>query len=352
MIKGAMGMYRVSLFVVAALSGAAVTSSALANETASSAKTTTSVTTTTTTTTSETTPALEPAEGKLTIKLGRVFHAGGRAITLRGRKISVNGTVAPYVAGQSVVVRLYRGAKKLGVKKVKIREGSDGDGVFAVSLRAKRTGQLTVKSSHRGTEAQATMIAKSKNVQVIKSSLSAGSKGFAVRLLQRKLLALHYAVPRSGRFDGGTSRAVMAYRKVNGMARTGSVSGRIMLRLLRGQGAFKVRFPKHGHHVEADLSQQVLALIDNGKVQRTYITSSGTSATPTVLGHFRVYLKTPGTNAKGMVNSSFFIRGYAVHGFASVPPYPASHGCLRVPVPNALAIFRWINYGDRVDVYR
>ena len=52
-----------------------------------------------------------------------------------------------------------------------------------------------------------------------------------------------------------------------------------------------------------------------------------------------------------MVHSSYFIRGYAIHGYPSVPAYNASHGCLRVPIPDAMAIFNWVNYGTRVDVY-
>ena len=39
-----------------------------------------------------------------------------------------------------------------------------------------------------------------------------------MRLLQTGLHKLHYAVPRNDRFDDATGRAVMAYRKVNGMA--------------------------------------------------------------------------------------------------------------------------------------
>ena len=61
-------------------------------------------------------------------------------------------------------------------------------------------------------------------------------------------------------------------------------------------------------------------------------------------------MKTPGTNAKGMVDSSYFIRGYAIHGYASVPPYNASHGCLRVPLANARAIYDWLRIGDVVWV--
>ena len=52
-----------------------------------------------------------------------------------------------------------------------------------------------------------------------------------------------------------------------------------------------------------------------------------------------------------MVDSSYFIGGYAIHGYASVPTFPASHGCVRVPVPNARSIYDWLRIGDRVDVY-
>ena len=40
-----------------------------------------------------------------------------------------------------------------------------------------------------------------------------------MRLLQSELNALHYAVPLSGVFDEGTGRALIAFRKVTGLAR-------------------------------------------------------------------------------------------------------------------------------------
>ena len=162
---------------------------------------------------------------------------------------------------------------------------------------------------------------------------------------------MNYVVPRTGVYDAGTGRAVMAWRKVAGLSRTYDRHRRTSSPACsQGRGKFKVRHPGDGRHVEARLNSQVLALIDKGKVQRIYHTSSGAPATPTVRGKFRVYLKTPGTNAKGMVDSSYFIRGYAIHGYASVPPYNASHGCLRVPVPNARAIYDWLRIGDVVWV--
>jgi peptidoglycan hydrolase-like protein with peptidoglycan-binding domain len=172
-----------------------------------------------------------------------------------------------------------------------------------------------------------------------------------VRLLQRQLKALGYVTGRRGTYDERTGRAVLAFRKVSGLPRTSIADRAVFRRLANGGGHFKVRFPRHGKHVEADLSRQVIALIDQGKVQRIYPTSSGKPSTPTVLGHYRFYSKTPGFNAKGMYFSNYFVRGYAIHGYADVPTYGASHGCLRIPNPDAYSVYQWVKIGDRIDVY-
>jgi lipoprotein-anchoring transpeptidase ErfK/SrfK len=124
----------------------------------------------------------------------------------------------------------------------------------------------------------------------------------------------------------------------------------VLLGVLAGQGAWRVRHPRDGRHVEADLSKQVLVLVDGSRVHRIYHISSGKPSTPTVLGRFHVYRKDPGTNAHGMVHSSYFIGGYAIHGYADVPVYNASHGCLRVPIPDSWAIYSWLRIGDVVWV--
>jgi peptidoglycan hydrolase-like protein with peptidoglycan-binding domain len=170
-------------------------------------------------------------------------------------------------------------------------------------------------------------------------------------MLQGQLARLGYVVGRPGFYDQRTARAVLAFRKVTGMRRTEIAGSDVFQRLARGGGQFRVKFPGHGKHVEADLSRQVIALIRGSKVERIYPVSSGKPSTPTIKGHFKVYLKSPGTNAKGMYMSSYFIRGYAIHGYPSVPVFPASHGCLRVPNAEAVSIFRWLSRGDIVDVY-
>ena len=130
-----------------------------------------------------------------------------------------------------------------------------------------------------------------------------------------------------------------------------SVNKAVFKKLFRGKGGFRLKHPRAGKHVEFDWSRQVLVFARHRKVVRIYHASSGKPSTPTVFGTFHFYSKTPGTNAKGMVDSNYFIRGYAVHGYFDVPPYAASHGCIRVPIPDAASIYAWIDLGDPIFVY-
>ena len=186
----------------------------------------------------------------------------------------------------------------------------------------------------------------------MRGSMSRGAHGPAVRLLQDELARRRYEVPVSGYFDEATGRAVLAFRKVCGLERIESANAGVFQLLREGAGHFHVRYRGDGNHIEADLSKQVLVEVERGgRVRHIFTMSSGKPSTPTVLGRFRVYSKTPGTNSEGMVDSNYFIRGYAIHGYAEVPPYAASHGCLRIPIPNAASVFAWVQLGYPVDVY-
>ncbi|HEY5193459.1 MAG TPA: L,D-transpeptidase family protein [Solirubrobacteraceae bacterium] len=186
----------------------------------------------------------------------------------------------------------------------------------------------------------------------MRGSLSFRAHGPAVRLLQDELARRRYEVPVNGYFDEATGRAVLAFRKVCGLERIESANAGVFQLLRKGVGRFHVRYPGDGNHIEADLSKQVLVEVERGgRVRRIYTMSSGKPSTPTVLGRFRVYSKTPGTNSEGMVDSNYFIRGYAIHGYAEVPSYAASHGCLRIPIPDAPAVFAWVQLGYPVNIY-
>jgi lipoprotein-anchoring transpeptidase ErfK/SrfK len=46
-----------------------------------------------------------------------------------------------------------------------------------------------------------------------------------------------------------------------------------------------------------------------------------------------------------------FAGNVAIHGFSSVPAYPASHGCVRIPIWAADWLYRRSVVGERVFVY-
>jgi peptidoglycan hydrolase-like protein with peptidoglycan-binding domain len=296
-------------------------------------------------------PPPKPASARIGLTLAGTFRVGRRQVTVLRRRFRIDGRLVPYVANERVTVRVWRGHRLLRRVVVRPRPSRTRHyGTFQVHVDSAHSGRVAVFAIHAASAAQAAAT-KEADVSIVAPSAAPGSRGLFVSLLQARLAAVGYAVPRSGVYDDGTERAVLAFRKVGGMPRITTLSGTVVERLLRGVGGFRVRYPNHGRHVEANLSWQVLALIEEGRVVRAYVISSGKASTPTVLGSFRFYEKDLGVNAKGMVDSNYFIGGYAIHGYFDVPPYAASHGCLRVPIPDAYAIYQWVHIGDRIDVY-
>jgi peptidoglycan hydrolase-like protein with peptidoglycan-binding domain len=295
-------------------------------------------------------PAAAPPSGSLKLVIQQAH--GSPPFALLGERIVVRGIVVPYVAGQQVVLSISRNGRHVMSKRVGVSPVGNGAGQFHFAYASSRTGLVSVGAEHAATPQLDAFAAKAVNVRFERSKIAIGARGGAVRLLQGELAHARYAVPTNGYFDAATARAVLAFRKMTGLERIESADARVFALLQRGAGHFHVRYPHDGSHVEADLSKQVLAEIEpGGRVRRIYTTSSGKPSTPTVLGRFRVYSQTPGTNSEGMVDSSYFIRGYAIHGYAEVPAYAASHGCLRIPIPDAPAVFAWVKVGDPVDVY-
>jgi peptidoglycan hydrolase-like protein with peptidoglycan-binding domain len=240
----------------------------------------------------------------------------------------------------------------VGENVVNVLALGNGAGQFHLSFTSHYGGLLRVRATHAATAQQQAFAGRAPAVRFAEPDLGPGDRGQSVRLLQSELDALHYAVPLTGSFDEGTGQALVAYRKGTGLERVAYAGAKVFKLLARHEGRFHVRYPRDGRHVEANLTKQVLAEIGpGGRVYKIYTTSSGKPSTPTVIGRFQVYEKTFGENAKGMVDSNYFIRGYAIHGYAEVPTYAASHGCLRVPIPDAPAIYAWVRTGTPVDVY-
>ena len=292
-------------------------------------------------------PAPAPAQPKFAVEAAKVFRAGHDLLTLKGKRWVLRGAIAPAAANERLQLLVFRDGKQIR----KVHAVTRADGSFSRRFEANRAGRYSVRVVSPGSAVLAAKTGPKVTVGVFEPRASDGQSNALVKLLQRSLARLHYAVPTGGTYDAATGRAVMAFRKVNSMARRYDADRAVIIKALSGKGGFNVRHPDAGRHVEADLSRQVLALINGRHVVSIYHTSSGAPATPTVIGSFRVYMKTPGTNAKGMVDSNYFIRGYAIHGYVDVPAFNASHGCLRIPIPDAARVFSWLHIGDRVIVY-
>ena len=182
--------------------------------------------------------------------------------------------------------------------------------------------------------------------------LTVGMHGTAVTNLQRRLAVLKYYPGKiDGSFGSNTIEAVWAFERVQGFVITAANSDEIGIRMEKAlvhPRLPKVLKPRGGRNLRAEinLNTEVLVLYHHNKIELIshvstgggyYYCSHGSCSyaiTPT--GNYRFLSYAPGwiTVPLGtMYNSAFFIgRSYAVHGDIPVPWYPASHGCVRIPM--------------------
>lgn len=275
---------------------------------------------------------------------------GGKNGKLRvGKHPRLFGTLRPWQPGDQVTVTLLRGDNTVKKQVVAVRSGEGDAGHFEFRGPVLvRPGRYEAIAQLAGDAASAS----SGRFKLKYPSLHRGSRGKDVRLFNRLLDKQGYVPSNGRRFTARTARAVLAFRKVNGMAKITRATSRIFKTLADGRGAYKLKHPGAGRHVEVNIGRQVMVLAEKGKPQRTYHVSTGKSSTPTVRGHFRFYRRQPGFNSVGMYYSVYFHGGYAIHGYPSVPAtYPASHGCVRTPIPDARSIYNWVRIGMSIYTY-
>jgi N-acetylmuramoyl-L-alanine amidase len=197
------------------------------------------------------------------------------------------------------------------------------------------------------------------------AKLRSGSEGQAVKLLQRRLAELGYQVHESdGRFGPETHHAVVAFQKVNRLDRDGVV-GPITRKALERPRVPKPRSGRAGFHVEADLTLQVVYLVADGRIREILDASSASGQTYTVRGDVRVSVTPLGDfKIQRKINAwrrselgllyrpAYFTGGYALHGAPSVPPFPASHGCIRITTAAMDRLFDRLPVGTSMLVYR
>jgi lipoprotein-anchoring transpeptidase ErfK/SrfK len=185
--------------------------------------------------------------------------------------------------------------------------------------------------------------------------LSVGTTSPMVAELAHRLAALHYVVPSfSSTLSYDFVQSVYAFQKVQGLERTGSVDATFWTKL----DAPRIPTPRYSEpadHIEVDKTHQVLYLVRGGKIALiSPVSTAGISGYYTPEGRFAIYRKVTGYDPSPLgvlLNPMYFVGGYAIHGNPSVPPYPASHGCVRVPNFVIYRLFGSEPYGETVYVY-
>jgi len=289
----------------------------------------------------------EPA--KITVKIDGL--QGGKAKV--GDRVEAIVKVTPFVAHQEIEIRLANRGDTVAKSTPYVRQVK-GRRFGRARLSSKPlidAGKYRVRVAKPPTAHQAGGAARSKAFGLKFPDLDPGDRGPAVELFNELLRKQAYYDTDKHNYGSHTERAVMAFRKVNDMARNYQATPGIFKTLAEGKGGYEIRHPGAGKHVEVSISHQVMALADGGEAKHVFMVATGAAATPSDTGGYTFYRKDPGFNSLGMYYSVYYNRGEATHGYHAVPPYPASHGCIRNPIPDSIFIYNWIDLGDKMFVY-
>jgi peptidoglycan hydrolase-like protein with peptidoglycan-binding domain len=173
--------------------------------------------------------------------------------------------------------------------------------------------------------------------------LELGESGPEIGALQQRLSDLGYWLgPVDGHYGQLTRQAVTAFQKAEGLGPDGVAGPLTQGRL--PDAARPTGRATSGNLLEVDLERQLLLVIQDGRVQWAFNTSTGTgevyespsgdtgvATTPT--GEYAVQRQIDGLREAELgtlYRPKYFNGGIAVHGAGSIPARPASHGCVRV----------------------
>jgi lipoprotein-anchoring transpeptidase ErfK/SrfK len=156
-----------------------------------------------------------------------------------------------------------------------------------------------------------------------------------VRAAQQRLAELGYLLPAQvdGQTGPTTQAAVLAFQKWEGLDRDGDLGPLTRSRLRTASRPTPRTNGTAGRRAEVLLDRQVSLAIENDRVVRVLHVSTGASSSPTPPGDYKAYAKIEKWWSvpfrEWLLWAVPFNGGIAFHELAEVPPYPASHGCVR-----------------------
>lgn len=215
-----------------------------------------------------------------------------------------------------------------------------------------------------------------------------GAVGPEIKLIQDRLIELGFDPGvADGAFGGRTQQAVWAFEKLIMGVKFDEVTGKVTKEMWSRMQDPLLILPRRPNatqnHTEVYLPQQVLIIFHDDKPELiTHISSGdgmqwceevtispgeigneggktaikkgvcGVSFTPGgVYKYYRLVLGRRESQLGGMYNPVYFNKGIAVHGAKEVPTFPASHGCIRIPMHVSDYYQTLVTKGDQVFVF-
>lgn len=257
-------------------------------------------------------------------------------------------------------------AAVLAVSGVAYGVTSGDDAQTASSDATTSTTARPTTTTTEATTTTSTTLATTTTLPADDGVLDKGDEGPAVEAVQRRLTELKFDPgPVDGAFGQATVYAVQGFQKLNGMRPDGRVGPQV-LAALDNPAAVTPLVPGGGaDRVEVDLVRQLLFLYDGGDLRLISHVSTGSNErycvegdcdnkAVTPIGAFRFSWRYSGwrqSRLGKLYNPVYFTSsGVAVHGATSVPTYPASHGCVRIPMHIAEYFPSLVDRGDAVYV--
>ncbi|MDX6199755.1 MAG: N-acetylmuramoyl-L-alanine amidase [Actinomycetota bacterium] len=292
-------------------------------------------------------------------RVNGVFTPAGIKV---GQTTIVRGSVAPAYPGTRLAIR--RRAADGSWADVAV-VGIDGSGGYSWTVTPSAVDRYVFQVVMPARPAHLAAATPAMAVQVDPRDLGRGDTGADVLTLEQRLAAQKADVGRvDGVFDYDLTHAVFAFQKSQGIARTGRYDSATRVRL-GAPAPVRLQYPKSGRAIEIDIRKQVLYLSEGGVLRRILDVSTGsgklyesegvTHRAVTPLGSFAITRKINDPQHKSplgiMYRPAYFYGGFAIHGSGSVPPYPASHGCVRITDPAMDRLYDLLTVGTPVTVY-
>lgn len=163
--------------------------------------------------------------------------------------------------------------------------------------------------------------------------------------------------------DASLRHALTAFQKIEGRTLTGVLTTKELNAIRKAQRPAPLE--SGDPHIEIDINRQVLFIVDlEGEVSGILPVSTGsgewftngdwTRQAITPVGRYKVEWKVNGWRKSplgSLYYPAYIYKGVAIHGHASIPTKPSSHGCIRIPMFASKQVYKTATIGMTVIVY-